>query len=83
MFLNKDQEKAKTKLGFYNYLLTIAIEYIAKGEFGKAAACHEHIAIVLDEIQELKLNKTKVNLVLKQFEGERQQRELLEKWLKV
>lgn len=54
MFNELDKERADKELACYDYLMMNALQKVANGEFGKAAAYHENVAYTLNELQKMK-----------------------------
>ncbi|MCG1029281.1 hypothetical protein J5S49_13370 [Virgibacillus halodenitrificans] len=82
MFLIKDQEEAKKLLDAYDYNMRIAAGHILKGEFKKASIYHQNMAHELEQLNELKASKKtidKINLQLKQIDGEQKQKEFFDR----
>lgn len=82
LFSETDRQSAIKELNCLGVCLDAAATHLMNGEFKKAAICHENIARSLHELETLKNKKQmkdKAWLLLKQIEGERQQRFLLHK----
>jgi len=73
MFLNTDL--ADEEKDCYGYCMQQAIEYFMQGEFEKAAIYHENIIRSLKQLERLKREKEdykRLQLILKQMEGDQQ-----------
>ncbi|RDW17016.1 hypothetical protein CWR48_15540 [Oceanobacillus arenosus] len=82
MFLEKDQEQAKSELDKYDANFISALNLVAQGEFGEAADQHRKVAQSLEKLEKLKATKELCDtawLILKQIEGRQKQDELLER----
>lgn len=75
MFLNTDL--ADEEKDCYGDCMQKAIEYFMQGKFEKAAIYHEHIIRSLKQLERLKREKEdykRLQLILKQMEGDQQMR---------
>lgn len=82
MFLPADQEQAKRELDSWGYSLKNAMEYQIKGDFKGAIVHLENAKRSLSELDTLKNQKEmdeQVWLIVKQIEGSRQHKELIQK----
>lgn len=82
MFLDKHMKQAESEQDCFAYNLNLAIERYHQGNFEKAAIYLENAkrsAWELNSLSNQKKMDDEAQLILKQIEGERQQRELLNK----
>lgn len=80
MFTEADQERAQKQIDCYGYQMKNAIELMAQGEFGKAAAYHQNMALSLDNLQAMKNTKDtheEINLKISQIKGDQDRMEML------
>lgn len=80
LFADADQEQAKKEIDCYGYLMKNAIELMANGEFGKAAAYHQNIALSLNSLQAMKNTKEtyeEIDLKINQIKGDKDSMEML------
>ncbi len=80
MFKKSDQDEARKLLDAYDYNMKNAINHVLQGNFDKASVYHQNMAHTLDQLQQLKNSKKMEDeawLLLKQLQGEQQQKEFL------